>query len=269
MEYLKYDNLVISHDKVINRRKITKIHYHDSGELYYLLSGKTKYFVGDKTYILEKGNLIFIPSNTLHSCDSEDTLHNERIVISIPDSFFDETTRGILRELMECNYIYIPPENLHVVDELINKINKEYTKERKYNSVLIKLYILELLTLLCRLKKEYTHTSTETEELIREVAEYIRQNFSDQITLAYLSKRFAISKEYLSRQFKAVLGVGFSDFLTYVRITKAELLLSETDMPITKIAAECGFNDSNYFAAVFKRLKGVTPYKYSKISFMG
>ncbi len=265
MEYLKYDNATISYDKVTNRRKFTKIHYHDSNELYYLLSGRTKYFVGDETFVLEKRNLIFIPSQVLHSCDSEDTLHNERIVVNIPDSYFDESTKEIFEDLKNSKFIYIPPEKLYAIDDLFNKINTEYSKEKQHSSILIKLYILELLTLLCRLKTHYDPISVQTDEIVREVAEYIRHNYSENLSLELLSKKFCLSGSYLSRQFKVVLGIGLGDFITYIRITNAEKLLSETDMSVTEVAANCGYNDSNYFAAVFKRLKGTTPYKYKKL----
>ena len=53
------------------------------------------------------------------------------------------------------------------------------------------------------------------------------------------------------------------EYLNHIRITAAEKLLIQTDMPITRIAMECGFNDSNYFAAVFKKIKGITPKKFS------
>lgn len=264
MDYLKYEDDIISYSKVINQRKQTCLHYHDNNELYYLIRGKTKYFVGDETFVIEEGNLIFIPSQMLHSNDSEDTLHNERILLNIPNSFFDETTMAILNELKKCKFIYIPSANLYMVDELFNKINNEYSKGKKHSSLLIKLYILELLTLLCRFKKDYVPKTVQTDDIIRDIAEYIRQNFDAPITLEHLGKHFAISGAYLSRRFKVVLGIGLSDYITYVRITNAEKLLTETNMPITKIAAACGFNDSNYFASVFKRLKGITPYKFSK-----
>ena len=44
----------------------------------------------------------------------------------------------------------------------------------------------------------------------------------------------------------------------------AEKLLKAKKMPITHVAAACGFNDSNYFSTVFKKIKGITPLKYSK-----
>ena len=99
MEYITYEDSLISRQKVTNRRKVTGIHYHENHELYYLVSGRTKYFVGDEVYVLERGNMIFVPAGVLHSCDSEDTLHNERILLSIPKSLFDKTTEDVFSEL--------------------------------------------------------------------------------------------------------------------------------------------------------------------------
>ena len=56
-----FPNLYISRNKVVNRRNLTKMHYHDEHELYYLLSGNTKYFIKDEIFSLSKGDFIFIP----------------------------------------------------------------------------------------------------------------------------------------------------------------------------------------------------------------
>ena len=74
-----------------------------------------------------------------------------------------------------------------------------------------------------------------------------------------------MSKSHFCRKFKFVTGLRYSEYVTNVRITNSEKLLRETNLPITEISERCGFNDSNYFASVFKRLKGITPYKYAKL----
>jgi len=54
-----------------------------------------------------------------------------------------------------------------------------------------------------------------------------------------------------------------SEYINISRIAAAEKILKSGKYPITRVATECGFNDSNYFAAVFKKYKGITPKKYS------
>ena len=46
------------------------------------------------------------------------------------------------------------------------------------------------------------------------------------------------------------------------RMGEAQNLLINTDMSITQIAAQVGYNNSNYFQSVFKRAMGITPREY-------
>ena len=73
-----------------------------------------------------------------------------------------------------------------------------------------------------------------------------------------------MSSTYFSKKFKEVTGFGFKEYILNIRMKKACLLLLETKLSVTEIAYETGFNDSNYFGDVFKRIKGVSPLKYRK-----
>ena len=137
-------------------------------------------------------------------------------------------------------------------------------REDTYKDPMLKLYTLELLTLLCRLKYDYAPQVSESEQLIHTIAEYIRTNYSQDLSLPVLSKRFALSESCLSRKFKAVSGMGLNEYITSVRIHNAEQLLSKGELSVTAVAEQCGYSDSNYFASVFKRIKGTTPVKYAR-----
>lgn len=264
MPVTKSKDSFFSHDKVTNRRKAIGMHFHDEIELYYLVDGKTQYVVGDKIFLLEKNNLILLPAQILHSCDSEDCLHNERLLLSFSEKILDKNTLQLLRELEKDNLIVIPPDKLYLIDELFARIEKEYQKERKHKQLMLNLYVAELITLLSRLKSDFLPGVAPTNKVIYDVVDYIRNHLDSPLLLEHLSHRFAISEGYLSRKFKAVTGVGLNAFITQARIIHAEKLLTETTLSISDVAGLCGFNDSNYFASVFKKLKGTTPYKFSK-----
>ena len=103
----------------------------------------------------------------------------------------------------------------------------------------------------------------DTYRIIQSAARFISENFTKPLNLNDIAKLHAMSPAHFSRQFKKITGVGLSEYINITRVTAAEKLLLNTDMQITRIAEECGFNDSNYFAAVFKKIKGITPKKYS------
>lgn len=256
-------NIHISHNTIVNRRMFTGIHFHKSYEIYYLIAGDTNYFIGDEIFHIHPGSVIFIPKGILHKTDSEECLTNERFLININDSVLEEDINRLLDDLCKERVVYIPRNEISFFNDLILKIESEYDSGGKFRLALMRSYISELLILVLRKKVKYAPHLTETERVIKNVSEYISENFGEDLTLAALSKEFAISKSYLSRKFKAVCGIGLNEYITYVRITKAESILKNEAASITDAASRCGFNDSNYFSSVFKKLKGITPLKYS------
>ena len=70
----------------------------------------------------------------------------------------------------------------------------------------------------------------------------------------------SVSEEHLSRTFKKEITFGFSEYITLIRLQKAEnMLKNEPSRAITEVAYACGFNDSNYFSYKFKKAYGITP----------
>ena len=102
------------------------------------------------------------------------------------------------------------------------------------------------------------------DEAIQRVAKYICMNFHTPITLADAAKQANMSPSFFSRKFKRTTGFGFKEYLNNVRLKEASTLLLETNDSITDIALRCGYNDSNYFGDVFKKIKGMPPYLYRK-----
>ena len=256
-----YKNIEVSHIQTKNKRSFTGIHYHNDYELYYLISGKTNYFIEDQIFRVTPGNFVFVSKGVIHKTDSEDCTDNERFLLAFDDSILTEDAIKHIGELSEEKLIYIPANQLYIFEDIFSKIEEE---SKSGSRELINLYILEMLALLCRHMQKRKNPDDEANEIIHAVSEYINRNFQKDLSLKNLSKTFALSESHLSRRFKAVTGMGLCEYITFVRIHNGAKLLKETDLPLTEIAASCGFNDSNYFSSVFKKIKGTTPYKYSK-----
>lgn len=261
-DVILYDN-TISYDKVSNCRKISQVHYHDEYELYYLMDGKTKYFIGDEIFCLNKGDFIFVPKGILHATDSEECMHNERMLVSFGDDMVQEDVVPMLRQLLSKKLIRVPSGKRYQAEDVLHRLEKECKEKNDYQTIMLKLGIAELLTLLCRWGSDCPPNTTETDKVIQTISEYISENYQTELSLKSLSKRFAISESHLSRRFKAFSGIGLNEYIKYVRIHHAAKLLETSTASITEISAQCGFNDSNYFANVFKKAKGVTPYRYA------
>ena len=244
--------------------KMPGVHVHGEHELYYLAKGRTKYLIDDEIYPVEQGNVVFIPKGHYHMTDSGENLNVERYLISFDDALFDDDTRVILDELFEKRLINIPINRTEGLEELFSAFERSLSLGGEMGEAVRKVHALSILSFVCRHKREFTPKVTESEKIIHRVSEYVSANYSEELGLSTLSKRFSLSEAYLSRKFKEVSGIGLGEYITYVRIMNAERLLKEKDISITEVAERCGFTDSNYFSTVFKRIKGVTPLKFAR-----
>ena len=96
--------------------------------------------------------------------------------------------------------------------------------------------------------------------LVEECVKHIKKNFAQKIALSEMAKQYSVSQEHLSRIFKKETGFGFNEFITLVRLQRAEAMLkNENGKTISEIAYACGFNDSNYFSDKFKKAYGTAP----------
>ena len=84
----------------------------------------------------------------------------------------------------------------------------------------------------------------------------------DPISLGDVASYCFVSREHLSRIFKKETGFGFNEYVTLLRLRKAEeMIMCEPNKTISEIAYECGFNDGNYFSYKFKKMYGISPIK--------
>ncbi len=99
--------------------------------------------------------------------------------------------------------------------------------------------------------------------VISQAENYISENYCDpNISLISVAKHVGLSPAHFSTIFSQTTGKTFISYLTSLRIEKAKALLAQTDMKLSAIAMEIGYNEPNYFSHVFKKSEGITPKEF-------
>ena len=93
---------------------------------------------------------------------------------------------------------------------------------------------------------------------------YINEHQEEDLKVAEVAKRAGVRTQQLQQLFRESLDMTYSTYLTSVRMQKAKELLAGTDRPITDIAFDVGYNDSNYFSTAFRKHEGISPSQYRK-----
>ena len=253
------DNLIKSNENFYFHRVENKtcsnstLHFHSGFELYYMRDGKCHYVIDDDSFDIVSGDVILIPSGTVHGTNYG-SKPCTRLLINFPENFI---APEILAAIKSMGYIYKNPETVPAINELFYLIEQEYMRNDSLSCPALKAYAEGILMIMIRKSKKIDNTRNS---IVDTAVKYIQENYTSTIRLADVAKMLSVSEEHLSRIFKKEITFGFSEYITLIRLQKAEhMLKNEPSRAVTEVAYACGFNDSNYFSYKFKKAYGITP----------
>ena len=94
------------------------------------------------------------------------------------------------------------------------------------------------------------------------VRNYIELHYAEDLSVRIMAEHFGYSEVYFCKLFKQHFGESFVSFLTRYRIREAQRLLEDEAVNIKDVGRTVGYEDSNYFTKVFRRIMGVSPSEY-------
>ena len=111
--------------------------------------------------------------------------------------------------------------------------------------------------------EEYGSRMSKLSETVKHVISHIKDNLHSDLQRTEICSELKISPDYLSRIFSGDSGIKLQEYINRCSVEKSiEHLESFKKKRIDEVAKLVGFQDSNYFARVFKEYKGVTPVEY-------
>lgn len=114
------------------------------------------------------------------------------------------------------------------------------------------------------LEPEQDRENLVRNEVVREIVAYVDENFAEGITLEQISLDFHMSISHISRQFKRLTGMTYSNYISARKVEKAKTLLVNSSDTIAEIGRNSGYSDYFYFLRSFKKATGLSPTQYKK-----
>lgn len=110
--------------------------------------------------------------------------------------------------------------------------------------------------------KDANYLSLREIEEIKELSEYIKSSPEENFTIKSLSKKSGLSPNKLQEGFKMIHDRTVNDYITHVRVMKAEILIRTSDLNISEIVYCIGFTSRSYFSKIFKQKFNCSPKEY-------
>lgn len=263
------------------KRKATVIcdqHYHDEVEFLYVNRGEFVCIANDKEYICTPGDIIFINSRVPHYTRSNvDNTHTSMLQYSPFDiGEYNQSQSRYLSRFMNISkkpVIVFKAEGTQT-EELrgyLETIFNEHKEHANSYELYIKAAIFAITAFLFRNDFLVDTTSLFNQKNAAKILptlDFIEKNHQRHITLEEISKFSNLDPCYFCRLFKKATNSTFTEYLNFVRVSKSEKMLSETQETISEIAYSLGFSSASYFNKIFKRYKRCTPTQYKKSKFL-
>jgi len=229
--------------------------------IHFVLEGKGTFHIGDKVYEITSGQGFLIEPETVVSYVSD---------VKKPWTYMWIGFAG------ERAGKYLSDIGLHGENPVFQCVKMEELKllllkmfERQQISVANQYHLQSLLYEFFAVLADGIKIDTIAQEgkdniYVREAVNFIRNNYFRGINVSDIADYISVNRSYLYKLFQASFQMSPKDFLTTYRISRAEELLTWSDLSIEGIAWSCGYNDALVFSKVFKKQTGLSPTSYRK-----
>lgn len=238
-------------------------HFHDEIEILFVLSGRLAVMINGTNFVMKEEDIIVFDIFEYHEIYREAGGHT--LSAFIQQSLVHQAKIGKIK-CCSC----IQPERddyFRLLKARLAIMYREYLEHCEEGRLKI---LSELYAVLSILRQHFAEEDIpewkvqEETERMRRILLYVGSNYQENISLRTIAEHFYLSPSYLSREFKRLMNISFSEYVRKLRLNKASYMLSTTKESITRIALSCGFPNVNTFIINFRQQFGNTPNGYRK-----
>ncbi len=276
LEYLNKFGFVIH----TTADRCVKEHGHSFLEFTYIERGTMEHAFDGEVCTLKAGDYFIVDYGTKHRYKAIGTAELKVINFLFYPDFVDRTLarNECFEKVVNSYFIRFKYQSLkhspsgvafHDSDKeiykIIRQITKEFENEKDGFLECIRCLVVQMFIIIMRKigKKEGAKNESD---VIKEIIEYIKINYSENLSLGEIAKKYNYSLSHISKKFLNEVGIGFKQYLQKIRIEQSCRLLEAGQYSVSEVATLVGYTNIKFFNRVFKETLGVTPREFRKIN---
>jgi AraC-like DNA-binding protein len=256
----------------------TNFHYQPGLEIHITHEGEGTMVIGRQVLLQSPRTVLVFRGKVPHQMFSRSSY--KRTVVCIHFIEDDNTVLSSLHRLVDFGWIpddsclsfSLNPKQFQLVEEMCNTLREELAARQVGWDRQALAQVLQMTVFLQRSAAEQERAveasaqlSGKKNDLVQLCSDYVCKNLDGDLSLKTVSRRFAVSEEYLTRSFTKEMGISFYQYVLLQRVAEGRRLLGEApDVSIADIACMIGFPSHSHFSRHFKMLTEQTPSTYRK-----
>lgn len=265
------DFLVDRFEDMVEPENVAFPHKHNFYEILWVTNGKSKQSIDYKNYTIADNTLFFISPGQLHLFEEWENV--EGYVILFTEPFFLQIfqNKNILFELSYLNNLHKNPflqlkqKDKKTLQPIVDLLYQECNSIEQSTET-IQALILVFLRRIQKLFSQQNHQNSNNHQVVvfKQFKKLVEINFAKNLSITQYASLLNISTHQLNTIVKATSGQTTSEIIKARIILEAQQLLNFSELSVSQIADQLGFEDSSYFARYFKNQIGVSPQEFRK-----
>ncbi|MDE7201429.1 MAG: AraC family transcriptional regulator [Lachnospiraceae bacterium] len=283
----------------VGKGVFVKHHWHDEVEILYFSEGAFRLEINMESFLIQSECFYFVNPGELHSIIAETSDHywEDAVVFSLGifglDSS-DEVQIRLIKPIQNGKYLFPRCVASHhpafsmlrsAFVDIMRAVGQSTEEafagqETAHNHVADSSLVTNNLTSQLYVKSSLMYIfatlfahglfmPTERNfdrrvESIKTALTFIKDNYQNKIYISDLAGQVNLNEQYFCRLFRKAIGYSPIEYINEYRIKQAKRLLEETQLQVTEVCLECGFNNLGNFLQEFRKHTGTTPLQYRK-----
>ncbi|ACS87243.1 HTH-type transcriptional activator RhaR [Musicola paradisiaca] len=241
------------------------LHHHDFDELVIVWRGNGLHIWNDVPYRITCGDLFYVTADDRHSYESVHALELDNILYIRPRLTLPTDWQNLLPDggvAQQQRYWRLGEQGMAIIRDRVESLTQECMKSDPLSLQLSEVLLMQIALLALRYRHAPGETQLADAHQLDLLMNALRDSIAQPFRLEAFCQQYGFSLRSLRSRFKQQTGMSVSQYLRQLRLCRAMELLRYDRQTISEVAAQCGFDDSNYFSVVFHQAFGVTPSSY-------
>ncbi len=243
-------------------------HYHTFHKIILFLSGRAAYGIEGKSYTLESGDLIVVPSGCIHRPELAPGAPYERVIVYISPEFLRaagapgcDLESCFTQARTQFRFVLRPGAGRRSFTAALSALEQEQGGQHFGSELMARALFLQFLIGVSRgmaeNRLEYVSSSACDEKIVA-ILQYLSLHLTEELRIDDLAARFYISKYHMMRRFKEETGYTIHNYVVTKRLMLAREKIAD-GMPVGEACYACGFGEYSAFARAYKKQFSVSP----------
>jgi AraC family transcriptional regulator len=265
---LQFDRIVAGRHVTVRHLAAPELafgpHVHAAYTVASVLAGSLSGAIGEHAVTLRAGDSALSDPGQVHEARATGC---ELVSVAIDPTLIDKllTELGWYQEGAHPTFrgpVVTDPAIVHLMASLAGELAGGLPGQQVMLDALVRQLGVHLLRTHLRVRRAPTlelSRAGPVDRRLRRAIELMHARCGEELSLKELAASVFLSEYYFVRLFKEVTGLTPHAYLANLRIERARALLLQTDLPITRIAADVGYRSPSHFAHAFRSSTGVSP----------